>query len=242
MKQRNTQIASASAIIATLSHQLENAQKGIEQATELVQRATAKARADRQAAQDEATVREMYKAMAAHDAAGQFGTRAEAVAQAREVLGNIERIISGETQHAAESQDGWLPRGVENTPYDAAGTAVALGEAQRDTDPLTVAGMDGLVGQLAATMDALFAGIRARGGIPRTGVGVKRKDVTTKGIRGMDSATRRKVQDAAHASDREYLDAVRALDPSFESLVTWRFDHKTLLMRPIGMDGTFTTK
>ncbi|MDR5751135.1 MULTISPECIES: hypothetical protein [unclassified Caballeronia] len=39
------------------------------------------------------------------------------------------------------SMDGWTPRGFEQTPYDQAGTAVALGEQQRQGDPLVAAGM-----------------------------------------------------------------------------------------------------
>ncbi|MBC8640178.1 hypothetical protein IAG25_25435 [Caballeronia sp. EK] len=109
------------------------------------------------------------------------------------------------------SMDGnFVPKGFEQTPFDNAGLAVAQGEQQRATDPRTVAGMagdtniDGLMTKLAGTMDAIFAGIRARGGIPRTGVSVQRRGVTVKGIRAADSAA------TAKAKLKQAMDAAEA--------------------------------
>ncbi|MDR5757655.1 hypothetical protein [Caballeronia sp. LZ035] len=83
---------------------------------------------------------------------------------------------------------------------ELAGKPLAEAEERRES----VESMDGLMTKLARGMDALFAGLRARGGIPRTGVSVQRRGVTVKGIRAQDSASTAKAKlkaamDAAEA-------------------------------------------
>jgi hypothetical protein len=150
---------------------------------------------------------------------------------------NPQRSADSGTMVVEIAQDGnFTPKGFEATPFDETGLAVARGEEQRDTDPKAVAGLDELMPQLADKIGAITARLR-RNGITRVAPTVKRKDVTVKGIRGMDAAERRKVQDAAHASDRAYLDAVRALDKAFEQYIEWRFDHNTGLVRPVRVEN-----
>ncbi|MGV7244721.1 hypothetical protein [Caballeronia sp. M23-90] len=120
----------------------------------------------------------------------------------------------------AAAKDGWTPRGFEQTPFDET-TVLQRGAAQRSNEMPHVSparspghisearrgAVDALFCRLADSVAALFFGIRARGGLPRVAPTVRRPNVTTKGIRGMDAATRRVAMDAAKRSDKEWLEA-----------------------------------
>lgn len=120
----------------------------------------------------------------------------------------------------AAAKDGWMPRGLEQTPFDET-TVFQRGGSQlsnamphevppRSPDHVSEArrgAVDALLPRLVDSLASLFFGIRARGGLRRVAPTVRRPNVTTKGIRGMDGANRRRAMDAAKRSDKEWLEA-----------------------------------
>lgn len=184
----------------------------------------------------------------------------ETVAEVRDVLGRIKSICGMTDEESAESTaqaaiaaalageqvsesvDGnFVPRGFEQTPYDAAGTAVALGEQQRQGDPLVAAGLDDyLAGEQSATggkgvnsrafeagktekprdiaplfVDLAAKAARLKAALTRNG-GIPRVKPTVTGRQGVKGvrgmdANQRAAMDSAKASDNAYLAAHNAM-------------------------------
>lgn len=149
--------------------------------------------------------------------------------------------INGRHSISAVGDGNFVPRGFEQTPYDAAGTAVALGEQQRQGDPLTAAGLDDyLAGEQSATggkgvnsrafeagttekprdiaplfVDLAAKAARLKAALTRNG-GIPRVKPTVTGRQGVKGlrgmdAKQRAAMDSAKASDNAYLAAHNAM-------------------------------
>jgi hypothetical protein len=145
----------------------------------------------------------------------------------------------------------FVSKGTEQTPLpDASLLQLPRGEEQRDTDPRVVAGLTPdpatkdeeepepvgrMMHDFVQTMDAILREVSRRGGLKGLRASVRRKPVTTTGIRSADAA-RLKERDAAKRSDNEWVAAARERDEAMNIPYTFYptyFDKALGFYRPV---------